>query len=107
MPYQDFRQFIDALRSAGELIDIDRPIGLNDVGKAMKHSYVRQGPALMFKQNGTDFPLVLGVYSTRRKALIALEADETTIIEKLQRALNAPVPPVMSSGRACSQDVVL
>ena len=45
MPYQDFRQFLDALRREGELIDIDRPIALNDVGKALKQSYVRQGPA--------------------------------------------------------------
>src|SRR5581483_5317276 len=79
MPHQDFRQFLDALRREGELVDVDRPIELNDVGKILKQSYVRQGPALMFKQNGTDVPLVAGVYSTRRKALIALEADEKSI----------------------------
>ena len=44
MPYQDFRQFLDVLRQHGELIDVNRPIALNDVGKAMKQSYVRQGP---------------------------------------------------------------
>src|SRR5262245_44566537 len=84
MPYRDFRQFLDALRREGELVDIDRPIALDDVGKALKQSYVRQGPALMFKQNGTDLPLVAGVYSTRRKALIAFEADEKSVVEKLQ-----------------------
>ena len=35
MPYQDFRQFLDVLRQHGELIDIDRPIALSDIGKAM------------------------------------------------------------------------
>ena len=29
----------------------------------------------MFTQNGTDYPLVAGVYSTRSKALLAFEAD--------------------------------
>ena len=38
MPYQDFRQFLDALRQHGELIDIDRPVALADIGKAMKQS---------------------------------------------------------------------
>jgi len=72
MPFQDFRQFLDVLRQQGELIDVDRPVALNDVGKAMKQSYAKQGPAIMFTRNGTDFPLVCGVYSTRSKALLAL-----------------------------------
>ena len=72
MPYQDFRQFLDVLRKHGELVDIDRPIDLQtDVGKALKQSYVRNGPALLFSQNGTEFPLVGGLYSTRSKALLA------------------------------------
>lgn len=107
MPYQDFRQFLDELRRHGELIDIDRPIALDDVGKALKQSYVRQGPAMMFNRNGTDVPLVAGVYSTRRKALIAFEADETSIGDKLQAGLNTPVQPdIVTSGAPC-QDVVL
>lgn len=108
MPHQDFRQFLDALRREGELVDVDRPIELNDVGKILKQSYVRQGPALMFKQNGTDVPLVAGVYSTRRKALIALEADEKSIAKKLQRALNAPIAPTtVEQGSAPCQELVL
>jgi 4-hydroxy-3-polyprenylbenzoate decarboxylase/2,5-furandicarboxylate decarboxylase 1 len=50
LPYQDFRQFLDVLRQHGELIDVNRPVALNDVGKAMKQSYVRQGPAIMLNQ---------------------------------------------------------
>src|SRR6202030_3070812 len=75
MPYQDFRQFLDVLRQHGELVDIDRPVALSDVGKAMKQSYRRQGPGIMFKNNGTGFPLVAGVYSTRSKALLAFEVE--------------------------------
>jgi UbiD family decarboxylase len=83
MPYQDFRQFLDVLRQHGELIDVDRPVALSDVGKAMKQSYRRQGPGMMFNNNGTGFPLVAGVYSTRSKALLAFEADEKTILQKV------------------------
>ncbi len=65
MPYQDFRQFLDVLRRHGELIDTDRPVALGDIGKAMKQSYRRQGPGIVFNNNGTAFPLVAGVYATR------------------------------------------
>ncbi|HLH96685.1 MAG TPA: hypothetical protein VKW08_16350 [Xanthobacteraceae bacterium] len=92
MPYQDFRQFLDALRRRGELIDIARPIALADVGKAIKQSYRRQGPGIMFNNNGTGFPLVAGVYSTRAKALLAFEADERTILPKVP-AVDAAVDP--------------
>ncbi|MCC6781077.1 MAG: UbiD family decarboxylase [Hyphomicrobiales bacterium] len=107
MAYQDFRQFLDALRQAGELIDIDRPIALSDVGKALKQSYACEGPALMFKQNGTDVPLVAGIYSTRRKALIALQAEETSVADKLQHALNNPIAATLVSGSAPCQEEVL
>ena len=107
MPYQDFRQFLDVLRQHGELIDINRPVALNDVGKAMKQSYVRQGPAIMFTQNGTDYPLVAGVYSTRSKALLAFEADEDTIFDKVLTGLDNPIPPTAFAGKAPCQDEVI
>ncbi len=52
MAYQDFREFLDVLRRHGELIDIDRPVALSDVGKALKRSNMRQGPALHSLLNG-------------------------------------------------------
>ena len=107
MPYHDFRQFLDVLRQHGELIDVNRPIALNDVGKAMKQSYVRQGPAIMFNKNGTDYPLVAGLYSTRSKALLAFEADEDTIFDKVLSGLDHPIPPTMMSGTAPCHDEII
>ena len=107
MPYQDFRQFLDVLRQHGELIDVNRPVALNDVGKAMKQSYVRQGPAIMFTQNGTDYPLVAGVYSTRSKALLAFEADEDTIFDKVLAGLDNPIPPTAFAGKAPCHDEII
>ena len=107
MPFQDFRQFLDVLRQNGELIDINRPVALNDVGKAMKQSYVRNGPALMFNNNGTDYPLVAGVYSTREKALLAFEADEDSILEKVLHGFDHPIPPVMAkNGAPCHEEII-
>jgi 2,5-furandicarboxylate decarboxylase 1 len=107
MPYQDFRQFLDVLRQQGELVDVDRAIALNDVGKAMKQSYARQGPALMFNDNGTDFPLVCGVYSTRNKALLAFQTDEAGLFDKVLKGLDQAIPPVMVNGNAPCHDVVI
>src|SRR5206468_5907343 len=98
MPYHDFRQFLDTLRQQGELIDVNRPIALTDVGKAMKQSYRRQGPGLVFNRNGTEFPLVCGVYSTRSKALLAFEADDKTILQKVLAGLDNPIAPVTRNG---------
>ena len=107
MPYQDFRQFLDALRQHGELIDIDRPVALADIGKAMKQSYRRGGPALMFNKNGTDFPLVCGLYATRGKALLAFEADERTILQKVLAGLGKPIAPNISKAAAPCQEVLI
>src|SRR5262249_40991331 len=107
MTYQDFRQVLDVLRQHGELIDVNRPIALNDVGKAMKQSYRRSGPAIMFNQNGTDYPLVAGVYSTRSKALLAFEADDDTIFDKVTTGLHNPIAPTGMSGKAPGHDEVI
>lgn len=72
----------------------------------MKHSYRRDGPAVMFKQNGTAHPLVCGVYSTRNKALLAFETDEQGIGPKVLAGLDKPIAPTVSSRGAC-HDVVI
>jgi 4-hydroxy-3-polyprenylbenzoate decarboxylase/2,5-furandicarboxylate decarboxylase 1 len=108
MPYNDFREFLGALREHGELIEIDRLIDLRyDIAKVLKQSYARQGPAIIFTQNGTSYPLVGGVYSTRKKALLAFEATEQTIFEKVLSALDRPIGPTLVSGAAPCQEIVL
>lgn len=108
MPFQDFRQFLDVLREHGELVAVDRPMSLNeDIPKALKLTQVRQGPALMFTNNGTEHPLVAGIYGTRRKALLAFGATEEDIMEKVLHGLDHPIPPTMFAGAAPCHEVVL
>src|ERR1700730_5842283 len=107
MPFADFRQFLDVLRQHGELIDINRPVALNDVGKAMKQAYVRNGPAIMFNNNGTDYPLVAGIYSTRGKALLAFEPDQYQFFDEVLQGLDNPIPPVMAAnGVPCHDEII-
>ena len=107
MPYQDFRQFLDVLRQQGELIDVDRPIALTDVGKALKQAYQKGRPAVSFNDNGTEFPLVCGVYSDRNKALLAFQSDEKTILQKVLDGLDHPIAPRMVKGPAPCHEVVI
>lgn len=108
MPYQDFRAFLNVLRTNDELIDIDRPVDITkDIGLFLKQSYVQEGPAMLFKQNGTAFPLVGGVYSTRSKALLAFEASEHDVFEKVISGIDHPIDPVFTAVAAPCQEVVL
>lgn len=67
MPYEDFREFINALREQGELLEVERPISLNlEVGKALRKSAARAGPAILFKNNGTLMDLVLSFFMLKR-----------------------------------------
>lgn len=94
MPFDDFREFLTALREKGELLEVDRQVSLDlEVGKALRKSAARSGPAIMFNNNGTPYPLVGGVYNSRSKALIAFQATEETVFEKILHGLNHPLPP--------------
>lgn len=107
MPYQDFRQFLDVLRQQGEFVDVNRPIAMNDVGKALKHAYQKGRPAVCFNDTGTDFPLVCGVYSSRKHALIAFQSDEKSVLQKVLDGLDNPIAPVMAKGPAPCHEVVI
>ena len=49
MPYQDLRAFLEVLRKEGELLEIDRPMHLdNEIPKALKQISEYGGPALVF-----------------------------------------------------------
>ncbi|TCK19585.1 4-hydroxy-3-polyprenylbenzoate decarboxylase/2,5-furandicarboxylate decarboxylase 1 [Ancylobacter aquaticus] len=108
MPYKDLRAFLSSLRQSGELVDVTRPIALQyDVAKALAKSSAADGPALLFEQNGTEFSLVAGLYGNRRRALIAFEATDATIHERVTAAIDNPIGPVDINGPAPCQEVIV
>lgn len=108
MPFRDFREFLDALRAQGELIDVDRPVALElDVAKAMRKSASIAGPAVVFKDNGTDFPLVGGVYNSREKALLAFGCDEDDAFDQIVAGLSSRIPPTHVETGPVHENVVL
>ena len=107
MPYQDFREFLDALRSAGELLEVDRAVSPElEVAKAMRKSASVSGPALIFKDTGTEFPLVGGIYNTRAKGLIALQTTENDVFDKVLRGMATRIPPIVVANAPVHENVI-
>jgi 4-hydroxy-3-polyprenylbenzoate decarboxylase/2,5-furandicarboxylate decarboxylase 1 len=108
VPYQDLRALLSVLKQSGELVDIARPISLKyEVGKALAKTSAVDGPALMFNKTESDFPLVAGLYGNRKRALIAFEATEATIHDRVIKAIDNPIGPIDFSGPPPCQEVVL
>ena len=107
MAFSDFRDFLDALKKAGELLEVDRFVSPElEVAKAMRKSASVSGPAVVFKNNGTAFPLVGGVYNTRSKALIALQATEKDVFDKVLHGMATRIPPVVLADGPVHENVV-
>ena len=107
MPFQDFRDFLDALREAGELLEVARHVNPElEVARAMRKSASVSGPAIVFKNNGTAFPLVGGVYNTRAKSLIALQTTEKDVFDRVLHGMSSRIPPVAVTDAPVHENVL-
>lgn len=108
MSYKDFREFIDALRVHDELIEVNRPVNLDlEVGKALRKSAAISGPAILFNNNSTPFPLAGGIYNSRSKALLAFQSTEETVFNTILTGLAKPIPPVMVTEAVNHENIIL
>ncbi len=107
VPFRDLREFLAVLREHGELIDVERRVDLHlEVGKALRASGAVGGPAVLFRNNGTAFGLVGGIYNGRSKALLAFESTEATVFDRILAGLNRAIAPVAFAGAAPVHEVV-
>jgi 2,5-furandicarboxylate decarboxylase 1 len=105
--FRDFRDFLASLRTQGELIEVDRAVAPKfEVAKALRKSAAVAGPAVVFKNNGTDFPLVGGVYNSRSKALIAFGCGEDNVVEHILDGLANRIPPVLSDTGPVHENII-
>jgi UbiD family decarboxylase len=77
-----------------------------EVAKALRKSASVGGPACAFRNNGTGFPLVAGVYNSRAKALIALEASEETVGQRILAGLSKRIPPIVTSNAPVHENII-
>jgi 2,5-furandicarboxylate decarboxylase 1 len=93
---ETFRQFLERLRQAGELVDLHQPVDIRHVATLVDQAKT----ALYFHRViGYDVPLVSGIIRTRERAIMAMGcATYREIEEKLQRAIDRPIPPKLVQG---------
>jgi 2,5-furandicarboxylate decarboxylase 1 len=88
---ENFREFLDRLRQAGELIDLHQPVDIRHISTLVDQATT----ALFFhKVIGYDMPVVSGIIRSRERAAMALGCEDYRAIEhKLKAAIDKPVPP--------------
>ena len=106
----DFRAFVAELRRAGELIDIEEPIGLDyEVGAICRQLADADGPAaVLHNVTGTTAPLVINVYGPRRRIATALGTTEAELLTHVAEKLRTRIPPEpLATNAPRCQEVVI
>src|SRR5215207_6604476 len=88
---ENFRQFLDRLRQAGELVDLHQPIDIRHIA-----TLVDQARTALYFHNviGYDMPVVSGIIRTRERATMSMGCGSFAEIETmLRQALDRPIPP--------------
>lgn len=88
---ENFREFLERLRSALQLIDIHQPVDIRHVGTLVDQS----DKALLFHHViGYDMPLLSGIIRTQQRAMMAMGCESYAEIEQmLARGIQNPIPP--------------
>jgi len=88
---ETFRQFLERLRAAKELVDIRQPVDIRHIATLVDQS----DKALLFHNViGYGMPVVSGIIRTRERAIMSMGCETYPEIEqKLQRGLDQPIPP--------------
>jgi 4-hydroxy-3-polyprenylbenzoate decarboxylase/2,5-furandicarboxylate decarboxylase 1 len=107
MAFSDLRAFLRVLRERGEMVDITEEVDpRHEIAAYIRKTSDIQGPALFFANvRGHSMPVVGGVFSTRQRALLALEVDNSLALAKFTHALQHPIPTAPVEEGVC-QEVV-
>jgi len=80
--YHSLLQFISALESQGELVRIKEFVSPNlEITEVADRMVKNGGKALLFENNGTDFPLLINAFASDRRICKALGVNQLDDIE--------------------------
>src|SRR5258706_11921655 len=102
---ETFRQFLDRLREADELVDIKQPVDIRHIATLVDQA---DKAVLFHKVIGYDMPVVSGIIRSQKRAIISMGVKTYGEIEvKLKKAIDNPIAPIMvNSSRAREVTVV-
>src|SRR6185369_820697 len=88
---ETFREFMERLRAAGELVDIRQPVDIRHIATLVDQS----DKALFFHRPvGYDMPVASGLIRSRNRAIMSMGCTDYAQIEaKLQHGIDHPIPP--------------
>src|SRR5687767_12674828 len=88
---ENFRQFLDRLRDANELVDIRQPVDIRHIATLVDQS----DKGLLFHDViGYGMPVVSGIIRTRERSIMGMGCSTYGEIEaKLRRGIDNPIPP--------------
>ena len=85
-----FRQLLDDLRTAGELLEIEKPVDIRYIATLVDQS----DKALLFTNvTGYDMPVVSGVLNSRERLSVAMDCPFGEIEARVRRGLDRPIEP--------------
>jgi UbiD family decarboxylase len=90
---ENFRDFLDRLRGANELIDLHQPVDIRHIATLVDQS----DKALFFhKVIGYQMPVVSGIIRSQQRAILSMGAKTYGEIEaRLKKGIDNPIPPIM------------
>ncbi len=98
MSYNDLREFIDALRSQGELMEIDAAVSCDleiaEITDRASKSKDGANKALLFKNvSGYDMPVLINAFGSMHRTCLALSVDNLDeIAQRIRRLIKPKVP---------------
>src|SRR5262245_19321603 len=101
---ENFRQFLDRLRQAGELVDLHQAVDIRHISTLVDQAKT----ALYFHDViGYDVPVVSGIIRSKERAVMSMGCENFGEIEKkLAAAIAKPIPPKYVNGSP-TRDVVM
>jgi len=77
MPYNSMQDFVTRLEAMGELVRVDTPVStVLEITEIADRMVKKNGPALLFTNNGTAFPLLINAYASDKRMAAALGVDQ-------------------------------
>jgi len=98
MSYTTLTGFISALEAAGELVRIKEFVSPNlEITEITDRISKQNGPALLFENNGTEFPLLINAMGSEKRMCMALGVDSLEDIGRdIDEILKAFLSPKQS-----------
>lgn len=97
MPFQDLRDYLSALKSRNELVEIDQPFSENlEITEIADRSFKKSetSPTLLFKNiPGYSMPVAINLFGTEERTAFALDVKSLNEVADRIRSFTSLVPP--------------